>query len=406
VAKKSIILFTRWFPYNKEKEFSFLNAELKILSQRFDEVYVVPQKIEGNYHQLPSNFIVDTSLAKSLESSSFNDKLSTLSSVLLFKELLAVKFSFSKCKRALSTLLSAIIVKRWLLSFLKEINSNTDVTLYSFWMDFSTLGCTLLDKQDIRIKRVSRCHNFDLYGNEDNEFYVPFQKYISYSLNAIFPDSQNGVDYLNLKFPGINCQPGIMGIEDVKFTNPGSSDNVFRIVSCSYMIPRKRVDLFLEGLIECSKNNKGVEIEWYHIGKGPMYDQIHERSLGVSENIKVVFKGNLSTEELNSFYINTPLDLFVNTSTKEGTPVSLMEAICFSIPVLVTAFGGNKEIVDGGAGFLLSENPTKQEIADKLTKIINYDNMVELKKASRKVWNDSYNSNKNYDKFCDDILAL
>ena len=104
------------------------------------------------------------------------------------------------------------------------------------------------------------------------------------------------------------------------------------------------------------------------------------------------------------YYENFPVDLFVNVSTKEGTPVSIMEAISFSIPVMASAFGGNKEIIEKGAGVLLPENPTTTDISNSLTKLIKSD-QVRLRSNAKKVWENFYNCEKNYSDFCNDLFS-
>jgi glycosyltransferase involved in cell wall biosynthesis len=176
-------------------------------------------------------------------------------------------------------------------------------------------------------------------------------------------------------------------------------------VSCSYLIERKRVDLFLDGLIDFSKNNQ-YKIEWFHIGKGPMLDKIYSQIKQLRSSVKVHLLGNLGYEDLISFYKSTPIDLFVNTSAKEGTPVSLMEAISFGIPLLVTSFGGNKEIVSNNSGFLLSENPTPKEISNKLNEIIKSDHLLIKRKLCFQVWNNYYNSSINYKLFTEKLINI
>ena len=59
-------------------------------------------------------------------------------------------------------------------------------------------------------------------------------------------------------------------------------------------------------------------------------------------------------------------DLFMNVSSSEWLPVSIMEAFSFVIPALVTAVGGNPEIVQEGAGILLDENPSINSITQNI----------------------------------------
>ena len=47
---------------------------------------------------------------------------------------------------------------------------------------------------------------------------------------------------------------------------------------------------------------------------------------------------------MNAFFKEKPIDVFLNVSSTEGTSVALIEAMSYSIPVIVTDVGGNKNI--------------------------------------------------------------
>ena len=83
-----------------------------------------------------------------------------------------------------------------------------------------------------------------------------------------------------------------------------------------------------------------------------------------------------------------------------------MEAICCSIPVMVTSFGGNKEIAMRSSGFLLSENPTIEEISSRLCEITDLDDLYSYRVNARNAWMKYYNSESNYLKFSEDIEGI
>ena len=56
--------------------------------------------------------------------------------------------------------------------------------------------------------------------------------------------------------------------------------------------------------------------------------------------------------------------MFINVSSTEGIPVSIMEAMSFGIPVIATAVGGTPEIVNNENGYLLSKDPSAKELAE------------------------------------------
>tara|TARA_B110001452_G_scaffold235392_1_gene214171 strand:- start:6533 stop:7762 length:1230 start_codon:yes stop_codon:yes gene_type:complete len=402
----NIILFTKYFPFNKEKEQTFILPEINELKNTFKNIYLVPEIIIGNRYDLSNSFNVEETLAMDLQKISFSKKIQTLFSFLFIKELFNIKFKKKKIRYAFATLLSANVIKDSLIKLIHKRKIIDNLTLSSFWFDFSTLGFVLLKKKHPNIVITSRCHNYDLYGNEENSFYVPYQRYIVSNLDAVYPDSKFGVDFIKNLYPKAKCFSGLMGINDVGFQNKPSNDNVFRIISCAHMIKRKRIDLFLDSLILFSQKHKSLKVNWIHVGDGPERDDILKKSSQLEENCKANFMGYLDSKELMKFYKNNPIDLFVNTSSKEGTPVSLMEAICCGIPLMVTDFGGNREIANSGAGFLISENPSESEIADKLYEIINSDYLKKCRHNCRVVWEENYNSKINYKLYANHLISL
>jgi colanic acid/amylovoran biosynthesis glycosyltransferase len=398
-----LLFFTISFPYDSLEQ-SFIQNELKYLEQKFDQIVIVPSRIQGEKFELSSSIVVDESLAHKLKSASFNLKLKTLFSTSFLRELFRIKFRPSKIKRAISARIEGLNTREWLSHFFQTEDAS-EFLIYTFWHNSSTLGAIYLKHELPHLKVVSRCHNFDLYGNEENDYYVPFQKDIVETLNYIYPVSGDGENYLKSKFPKAKCKAALMGVPAAKNLNSGSTDGIFRLVSCSYLIPRKRVDLILMGLVEYSKNHSEQRIAWSHIGDGPEFEKLIQLSKDIPLNLKIDFKGNLPNKEVLEFYEKFPVDLFVNVSTKEGTPVSIMEGISFGIPVMASAFGGNREVVEKGAGILLGENPTKEEIASAIRTLLN-SNQKQLREQAFETWKNYYNSDDNYNHFVNTIKSL
>ena len=85
-------------------------------------------------------------------------------------------------------------------------------------------------------------------------------------------------------------------------------------------------------------------------------------------NVTYVFKGNVDNAALLEDYITENYYLFVNVSSSEGIPVSIMEASSVGIPCLATDVGGTGEIIsDGVNGLLLRADVSDRELADRIT---------------------------------------
>ena len=73
---------------------------------------------------------------------------------------------------------------------------------------------------------------------------------------------------------------------------------------------------------------------------------------------------------------------FINVSSSEGIPVSIMEVMSFGIPVIGTNVGGVSELVNQENGHLLSANPAAQEIVSVIEKFQQLSNEDKEKKSS------------------------
>lgn len=405
----TVLLFTQWFPYNRFQEQSFLQEELQYLLSNFEEVILVPKIVEGELFDLPEGFTVDTSLADRLKQISWRTKLQLMRAPTFYREVLLHARRPVKLRFAIAKGLAALTYRDWLIE--KYGDHSTPLILYSFWMDSPIVGSLMSRSAMKAAKVVSRCHNFDIYGNADNDFYVPYFHYAYRRLDAVFPDSVEGEAYLKQHVPGVRLQQGIMGVPRQKNLNEGSRDGMIRILSCAYVVERKRVGLLAKALLNLIERKPELQIEWMHIGEGPLFEELRELANALNERgVKTTLFGNMDHARMIDLYSSTPIDLFVNSSTHEGTPVSLMEAISFGVPLFVSACGGNARMVEKGAGWSFPVAAEEMEIAMKLEECItglldDKERAVARNKAFA-VWDQFYNSERNYTEFCAQLKSL
>ena len=101
--------------------------------------------------------------------------------------------------------------------------------------------------------------------------------------------------------------------------------------------------------------------------------------------------------------------LFINVSSSEGIPVSIMEAMSAGIPVIATAVGGTPEIVvDRMNGALLSAHPSPEAIAARILEYeaLDADRKRSYREAALETWNRAYDANVNFPAFVRDLLSL
>jgi glycosyltransferase involved in cell wall biosynthesis len=213
------------------------------------------------------------------------------------------------------------------------------------------------------------------------------------------------MEYLKSIYPYFkaNIKVSRLGTIDYGYKNLDLEDKVFRIISCSWVVPVKRVDKIIEALAQISD----LKLEWTHLGGGPILEEIKEKSRLLLNN-KVIYKfpGSLTNQQIIKFYQENNFNLFINVSDSEGIPVSIMEAMSFGIPVIATDVGGVNEVVqDGHTGLLLNQNFSINELITKIlfvAKMSSADYHT-MRIKSRKLWEDKYNSKKNYSDFFNSV---
>jgi glycosyltransferase involved in cell wall biosynthesis len=108
--------------------------------------------------------------------------------------------------------------------------------------------------------------------------------------------------------------------------------------------------------------------------------------------------GWVDNRDLIEFYRNNPVDIFVNFSTNEGVPVSIMEANSFGIPAVATDVDGTGEVcISGHSGLLIEvdEPEDPSALAKKVMEAMCPGGEI-AKSAPREVWQEYYNSDRNY----------
>ncbi|MFA6924580.1 MAG: glycosyltransferase [Bacteroidales bacterium] len=412
MEKRKLYLFTDSFPYSKYREDSFLSFEIIALAKYFD-LTIIPSCTEGEIAETPE-IKIETNFANCLKAITKKHLIKrvfiAITSVLFLKEICGnIKniLSLYKLKLLLTEAYNIHVIHKWLESYLKK-NNVSEAVLYTYWLSTKTLGLALLKKNNKKIKVISRAHRIDLY--EELSKFLPFRKTTLNYIDRLYLISDNGYNYITKKYPEVikKCEVSKLGVKKTEFLSYGSKDGIFRIVSCSAIIPVKRIKLIAESLVYLASELNNMYFEWYHIGEGELKSEVEEYlTNNKKSNLKFKFLGFLKNEEVFNFYKSTPIDVLINVSSSEGVPVSIMEAQSCGIPTIATDVGGSSEIVNSNNGILLSSNPDKIEIAEAVKYLINNKNIVaKMQKSSFENWENNYNAEINYDNFAESIFNL
>jgi glycosyltransferase involved in cell wall biosynthesis len=392
MANKTLYLFTNRFPYGKG-EF-FLENEMPYLHLSFDKVYIIPELINpfnaNDKRNIYDSIVIDPCASEISFIYALHGILFITKNIKSFVKLFwkyRCYANFNKLEnQILAYLYAGIFLSNKRIKKILSGITESDI-MYFYW---GTGNAHILPFiKHIKAKKIVRFHGYDLYEERSGGF-IPNREELLSSLDLAVFISKNGESYLHDKYPQIIFKSIVsyLGTNDNGLSQR-SMDNVLRIVSCSFVIPIKRVHLIYEALMLI----KDEKIEWTHIGSGPLFDELRQLTNKKNENLKINLVGVKTNREVLNYYNEHAVDVFINVSSSEGLPVSIMEAISFNIPVIASNVGGTSEIVTEETGLLLQSNPSPEEIAAAIKKV------EYLEINPRNFWKENFNAEKNYTKF-------
>ena len=388
-----LYIFTATYPYGSAE--GFLEEELLYLSEQFQGITIIPLSGVGDAKRsVPKGCIVNEPILKSRLWKFFHGLFCSRTFGIYVKDLFQNKVLLSRtklCEWLASYFNTNCAIKHPIIKNVEKSLKEGDICYFYWGKGLNSLSVFW----DHKAKYVSRFHGeWDLW-EESAQNYAPIRRKIVNHLDLAVFISQKGEAYFKKRYPQCKTVVSRLGSRDC---GPGkkSTDGVIRVVSCSSVWWLKRVPLIYQALKEMNE-----DIEWTHIGTGEDFDKLKNLvDTNKKNNVRVNLTGYLSHDEVLRYYAEHPVDVFINVSTNEGIPVSIMEAISFDIPVIATDVGGNSEVTTLSTGILLRANPSPAEIMTAIRTI---------QKASykpRNFWEENYSAKLNYSNFANLIRTL
>jgi glycosyltransferase involved in cell wall biosynthesis len=306
-------------------------------------------------------------------------------------------------------LVKAITTAHHIEKIVKTRNMRGTLFLYSYWMNSSALALTFVQNKHGNVVRFTRAHGGDVYESRSKNSYLSFRRTLIERLDRIFAISESARRHLASKTTAnvnkiVVSRLGIHGRQSS--INSGMGSRSHRIVSCSFLVPVKRVHLIIEALSLVKES-----VEWTHVGDGPLRNELEllaNEKLSGKVNIQYCFTGSMTHESLMEYYEKNTFHLFINTSSSEGVPVTMMEAQSFGMPILAPDVGGIAEIVSEANGKLFSANASAAEIAANIEWMLTLpaQDVEQLRANAFRNWQSKYNAEKNFPTFVADILNI
>ncbi len=358
MAMRRLVLLANQYPF-LTGDHVFVAAEITALAARFDEVVLfnhAPAQAM-DLAKLPQNVHFGGSLYGTSKAQKVRALLSPRNLGVLVKVAMAEARTGRLKGHGRTFLLGAaagmgLASDPRLQSALYE--DGVETTVYSFW----GMGIgVLVPWIQSRIVSVNlRLHGYDLY--EERLGYLPFRPSMFRRSDRILTGSTQASNYLMATYPeeglaskifvrrlgsGAPLAGGVREDRAPSDSNDTAPPPGRIVVSCSHLIPLKRVSRILDALKTMPLDNP---MTWIHFGGGTLEGELRRRAQEMQNpGLTVEIRGATPHHEVMEFYRNKPVAAFINVSTTEGVPVSIMEAISYGIPVVATDVGGTAEIV-------------------------------------------------------------
>lgn len=276
---------------------------------------------------------------------------------------------------------------------------DTQTTLYSCWMSFDGYAAALSKEKHPKARFVVRGHAFDIDVERNPMNPYLMKRYISAQANGIYLISQIAKKQYMEYMAGVVDRSKVLvlamgsGGEPVKSCKRASlfAQGILRVVSCAMIAPIKQLPVLVDALSQW----EGVPLHWTHIGSGDSmaaFQRLVESKLDSKSNIIYELLGSLDSAEVEQVYEKRPFDVFINTSMKEGVPVSVMEAIRHGILVIAPNVGGIPELVTPEVGFLYEPSEGAAGVLKRLNELaaLSEPATQRMREAAWKRWNAHY----------------
>lgn len=405
-----IILFTNFFPYKRAEP--FLVNELEYTKKHAESVSVFTLYGEqkdaltgGDIHLYPP--VLPSPTAKALlfikgkfNFSPFGFHLAELFSKKVF--LSPGKFRWFVISVLITRLALSSQAFKDLVKWVKDLK---DPVFYFYWGDNLTgIIPYLVKKINVKkLKIVIRFHGSDLYEHLKHG-YSPLREKILQEASLLITVSENGATYLKNKYPQFSEKIIVsrLGVTD-HGVNPLNEKPSRTVLSVSNVVALKRLHLIYHALETCTE-----KITWHHFGDGPLLQELKNLAGVKRTGLEIIFHGYVDNKKIIDFLKHQPVDLFLNVSSSEGLPVSIMEALSFGIPVIATDVGGVGELVNNDVGRLVPAGITTIELAGEISNLLKTqkEEPLLLRKNARKKFMEKVSAEINYNAFYEKLKSI
>lgn len=137
------------------------------------------------------------------------------------------------------------------------------------------------------------------------------------------------------------------------------------LLTVASLVPLKRIDLLVKAFSLMDRDHARLIV----IGDGPLRDRLDNliRENSLVDRVKLI--GSRNQAELADWY--SAADLFCLTSSREGSPNVVSEALACGLPVVATDTGGVRDLIGGADSCrLVSTDITPEDLAVEISQAL------------------------------------
>ncbi len=136
--------------------------------------------------------------------------------------------------------------------------------------------------------------------------------------------------------------------------------DALRVLQVGRLGPEKGYDITIQSVRLLTE--RGVNVTVYAAGRGRLQDALADQARQAGVEDRMVFLGARSDVKA----LLKAADLFIMPSRWEGVSIALLEAMSMELPVIASAAGGTKEVIEDGVSGVLIPVATPALLADRI----------------------------------------
>lgn len=414
----NVVLLTNYFPFDKGEE--YLEAELPIIASTFTSVTVIPlmtTTASTQTRELPDNVkLIEVNGERGMPLRILDLVRQVASGRKGWDGFRAAPGGRRVIEKAFDAYFESRAVS--VLDRLIDLEPTfrpapgTPITIYSYWFYLTArVGAGLKNRWSTTnpLRFVSRGHGYDVNIGASAINYLPEREYLLDQVDELYPVSASTTRWFREEYPQFSRKVHTrrLGSSAVKDFSQAKQEPL-HIISCSTIRSLKRLEVIADAVEQLLPSVP--DTVWTHIGSGTTdYATKLEKDIKARLGSAVRFEGQMSNSEVHRWYQENEATAFVNVSKSEGVPVSIMEAMSYSLPIIATDVGGTSELFspsmfDG----ILPKDLSGDDLREALIRLhsASPDDYSTFAAASREEWESSWNSERNFEDFMPDLARL